>query len=118
MQLMRLGLVGTSACLRQSLCAQNHRAIVTWAFACIDDIAAQLHGRVPGEERIERALSLCKAWARGEVKMPVAKRALLDVHAMAREVDSPCDIALLHAMARGVRRCTWKHTPSASPCMN
>ena len=87
--------------LRQSLCAQNHRAIVTWAFACIDDIAAQLHGRGPGEERIERALALCKAWARGEVKRPVAKRALLDVHAMAREVDSPCDIALLHAIGQG-----------------
>lgn len=87
--------------LRQSLCAQNHRTIVAWAFVCIDDIAARLHGRVPGEQRIDRALSLCKAWARGEVKMPVAKRALLDVHAMAREVDSPCEIALLHAIGQG-----------------
>ena len=87
--------------LRQSLCAQNHRTIVAWVFVCIDDIAARLHGRVPGEQRIDRALSLCKAWARGEVKMPVAKRALLDVHAMAREVDSPCEIALLHAIGQG-----------------
>lgn len=87
--------------LRQSLCAQNHRAIVIWAFLCIEEIAARLHGQVPGEERIDRALSLCKAWARGEVKMPVAKRALLDVHAMAKEIDDPYKIALLHAIGQG-----------------
>lgn len=40
--------------------------------------------------------------------MPVAKRAILDVHAMARDMDDPADAALCHAVGQ---RCSCVHTP-------
>lgn len=33
------------------------------------------------------ALDLCEKWSRGKIKMPVAKRAILDAHAVAKEID-------------------------------
>lgn len=44
----------------------------------------------------------------GDVLMPVAKRAILDVHAMARDMDDPADAALCHAVGQG---CSCVHTP-------
>ena len=40
--------------------------------------------------------------------MPVAKRAILDVHAMAKLMDDPVDAALCHAVGQG---CSCVHTP-------
>lgn len=40
--------------------------------------------------------------------MPEAKRAILDVHAMARDMRSPADAALCHAVGQG---CSCVHTP-------
>ena len=34
-----------------------------------------------------RILELCEAWASGKIKMPIAKRAFLDSHAVAKEID-------------------------------
>lgn len=59
--------------------------------------AEVLKRRYPHESRPETAIALYRQWAMGNVKMPVAKRALLQVHAMAKEVQSPVDIALCHA---------------------
>lgn len=80
---------------------QNHRASVMWAFVCVDEIVEELLLKYPDERRILDAVNLCKAWARGDVKMPVAKRAILNVHGIAKEIDNPYDIALIHAIGQG-----------------
>lgn len=80
---------------------QKHRTIVMWAFISIEDIYNELIKKYPNEDRLERGISLCKAWSRGDIKMPVAKKALLDIHAIAKEIDNPYDIALFHAIGQG-----------------
>jgi hypothetical protein len=44
------------------------------------------------------ALQLCESWARGIIKMPAAKIAILAVHAAAKELDDRVYIALAHAI--------------------
>jgi hypothetical protein len=44
------------------------------------------------------ALELCEAWSRGKIKMPAAKRAILDAHAVAKEMDDKVYGALCHAI--------------------
>lgn len=66
---------------------QNHRTLVMWALDCAILSLEQFETKYPEEKRPGRCLELCEAWARGKIKMPIAKRAILDVHAVANEID-------------------------------
>jgi hypothetical protein len=79
---------------------QNHRTMVLWAFEFADETAQRLTARYPEEKRFEEAVTAAKDWAAGKVKMPFAKRAILQVHSVAKEVDSPEDSALCHAIGQ------------------
>ncbi|HAQ40065.1 MAG TPA: hypothetical protein DCM73_04005 [Clostridiales bacterium] len=59
---------------------------------------AQFEENYPYELRPRTALKLCEAWSRGKIKMPAAKRAILDVHAVAKEIDDRIYGALCHAI--------------------
>lgn len=92
-----------SACLQdllRLLCEQNHRTIVMWAFACVTEPVTLLKRAYPEDPRPEEAVRICRLWAEGTVKMPEAKKALLQVHAMAKEIKSPRDRALCHAVGQ------------------
>ena len=80
---------------------QDRRAVVLWAFALVEETVERLEQKYPGEDRPRAALELCRLWAAGTVKMPQAKAAILACHALAREWDSPEDIALCHAVGQG-----------------
>lgn len=80
---------------------QNHRTLVLWAFMTVEKIVDKLKIKFPNEKRIDNAIELCKQWAQGEVKMPVAKKAILEVHQIAKEIDDAVDIALIHAIGQG-----------------
>lgn len=86
---------------------QNHRTLILWAFELADETVETLRTRYPGEARPQNTVALCRAWAAGEIKMPVAKRAILDTHAFAKEITSPEDIALCHAVGQA---CSVVHT--------
>ena len=79
---------------------QNHRTMVLWAFEYADDTVRRLLERYPNEKRLESAVLTSKAWAAGEVKMPAAKRAILQAHAVAKEIVSLEDKALCHAVGQ------------------
>ncbi len=79
---------------------QKHRTLVMWAFECVREPVRWLKERYPDEDRPETAVALCRAWAAGEVKMPVGKKALLQVHAMAKELTDPAAVALCHAVGQ------------------
>ena len=79
---------------------QNHRTMVLWAFEFADETVKMLLERYPNEKRLESAVQTAKDWAAGKVKMPVAKRAILQVHAVAKEIESLEDIALCHAIGQ------------------
>ena len=66
---------------------QNHRTIVMWALDCVKLPLAQFEAKYPKEKRPRNCLELCEAWARGEIKMPIAKHAILGSHAFAKEIN-------------------------------
>lgn len=87
--------------LREIISKQKHTAIVLWAFDCLQIPLDILNEKYPEEFAFQNAFDLSDKWARGEVKMPAAKRAILDCHAAAEKLGTPYDVALCHALAQG-----------------
>lgn len=77
---------------------QNHRTLVMWALDCAKLTLEQFEAKYPDEGRPRTCLELCETWARGKIKMPMAKRAILDAHAVAKEIDDSVYGALCHAI--------------------
>ena len=77
---------------------QKHRTLVMWAFECANIPLGLFEEKYPKEHRPRVALEMCKAWAKGEVKMAVAKKSILDTHAVAKEIEDDVYIALCHAI--------------------
>lgn len=77
---------------------QNHRTLVMWALDCAKLTLEQFEARYSYERRPRICLELCNAWARGKVKMPIAKHAILDSHAVAQEINNSEYGALCHAI--------------------
>ena len=87
--------------LRLLIAQQNHIVIVAWCLDCLQSIAASLTEKWGEDARISNVLSLSQQWARGEIKMPKAKAAILAVHAIAKETKDPIVIAYAHAIGQG-----------------
>ncbi len=77
---------------------QKHRTLVMWAFECAEIPLNLLEAKYPSEQRPRIAIECAKAWARGDLKMPAAKKAILDAHAVAKEIEDEVYIALCHAI--------------------
>ena len=77
---------------------QNHRTLVMWALECAQKPLAIFEEEFPKDKRPRRALELSEDWARGKIKMADAKRAILDAHAVAKEIDNKEFIAITHAI--------------------
>lgn len=58
------------------------RAVVLWALDLAEEAVQILEEKYPLEKRPRIALTMTRMWASGEVKMPIAKRAILDCHAV------------------------------------
>lgn len=71
-----------------------------WALTCAEEPVKILSKHYPDHKEPEQAVLLCKEWAKGKIKMPEAKKALLQVHALAKELADPADIALCHAVGQ------------------
>jgi hypothetical protein len=77
---------------------QNHRTLVMWALDCAKLPLQQFEAKYPDEHRPRTCLALCQEWASGKIKMPLAKRAILSAHAVAREINDAEYGALCHAI--------------------
>lgn len=86
---------------------QKHRTIVMWAFDCAQAPLALFEAKYPKELRPRKALELSEAWARGKIKMPEARRAILDAHKAAKEIEDKEYVALVHAIGHA---CATVHT--------
>jgi len=86
--------------LKRLIAEQRHRTLVMWSFEQAVRCAEVLRARYPDEERPDKAISMCREWAQGEIKMPEAKRAIMAVHAAAKCMDSSSDRALCHAVGQ------------------
>ena len=85
----------------------NRRALVLWALELAEETARELAEKYPEDHRPLEAIAASRAWASGEIKMPIAKQAILSCHAMAKELTAPADIARCHAVGQA---CSVVHT--------
>lgn len=81
---------------------QDHRTLVLWAFDCVETPLTMFEIKYPNEDRPRIAYDYCQRWAKGEVKMPVAKNAIIRCHSVAKDIEDECYIALVHAIAQGL----------------
>ena len=93
--------------LRHLIDQANRRVLILWALELAGETVLQLTERYPEDLRPREAIAALRAWAAGEIKMPIAKRAILNCHAMAKELGSPADIARCHAVGQA---CSVIHT--------
>lgn len=92
-----------SKCLQELLVEIRkypHRVLAIFSLECAKVPATLLKEKTNNDPRLDLALDLCTKWMKGYVKMPVAKRALLDVHAIAKETNDKYVIALAHAIGQ------------------
>ena len=93
--------------LRQLIVHANRRALILWALELAEETARELAEKYPEDPRPWEGIAASRAWASGEIKMPIAKRAILNCHAMAKELADPADIARCHAVGQA---CSVVHT--------
>ncbi len=92
--------------LRQLIDHTNRRSLILWALELAEETVDELEAKYP-DYRPRETVKATQAWAKGEIKMPIAKRAILDCHAMARELTDTADIARCHAVGQA---CSVVHT--------
>ena len=85
----------------------NRRVLVLWALELAEETAQKLEEKYPEDHRPREAIGASRAWTAGEIKMPIAKRAILNCHAMAKELTDSADIARCHAVGQA---CSVVHT--------
>lgn len=93
--------------LGELIAGANRRALILWALELAEETVRELESRYPGDCRPREAVEAARAWAAREIKMPLAKRAILDCHAMSKELAAPADIAWCHAVGQA---CSVVHT--------
>lgn len=95
-----------SECLQPMLALieeQNHRTLVLWSLDCARHVLPIFEERYPSDGRPGQAIVAAEKWARGEIKMPAAKKAAHATHnaATAVEFDPPA-CASARAMGHAV----------------
>ena len=87
--------------LRALMEQQTHRALVAWALDCAARPLAFFEERVKYELRPREAIQISKMWARGTIKMPTARHAILAAHRAAGEAGAADPLAEASARAVG-----------------
>ena len=85
--------------IRNLIKEQSHRCLVLWVIDCAPRVLAIFEQKYETDSRPREALNAAIAWSKGEIKMPVAKKAALDAHKAAflvEEDQAAC--AAAHAM--------------------
>ena len=85
----------------------NRRVLVLWALELAEETTRELAEKYPENHRPREAIAASRAWAAGEIKMPIAKQSFLNCHAMAKELTDSADIARCHAVGQA---CSVVHT--------
>ena len=93
--------------LRHLIGQANRRTLILWALELAEESARELAERYPEDHRPREAIAASRVWAAGEIKMPIAKRAILNCHTMAKELTDSADIARCHAVGQA---CSVVHT--------
>ncbi|MBU1093874.1 MAG: hypothetical protein KKH01_05380 [Firmicutes bacterium] len=85
--------------IRELIEKQSHRCLVLWVIDCAPRVISIFEKRYPNDLRPREAFNATILWSKGEIKMPVARRAALDAHKAASDVnDDLAACAAAHAM--------------------
>lgn len=85
--------------LRKLIERQNHRTLVLWAFDSAPRFLEIFEEAYPREKRPREVLKVAHAWAKGDLKMPIAKKAIHAAHKAASEAeDNPAAQAAARAI--------------------
>ena len=79
-----------SDCLQPMLALieeQNHRTLVLWSLDCARHVLPVFEMRFSDDPRPAKAIEAAEKWARGEIKMPEAKKAAHAAHNAASDVE-------------------------------
>lgn len=87
--------------LRSLIEEQKHRTLVMWDLDCAKGILPIFEGKYPKDKRPREAIRAARLWARGDIKMPVAKSAAHASHNAASEVIDVSPAAGAAARAMG-----------------
>jgi len=79
----------------------RHRLLASWAADCGEHVMPLLQ-RVSTDPRCEEAISVGRAWSRGEVPVGEAQKASVACHALARELGDPAAVAAVRACGHAV----------------
>lgn len=79
---------------------EQHRKLMLWSIACVEHVLEQ-YG-LQSEERILQALRVGNAWVAVQATVGDARKASVDMLALARELTDPVQIALVRATGHAV----------------
>ena len=80
---------------------QKYRTLVAWAFDYLVPVVSLFEEKYKEERHLSTCMEVYKAWARGEVKIAVARRAILDTYKVAGGLsDKPYGL-LAHSVGQG-----------------
>jgi Imm-5 like putative immunity protein len=80
-----------------TLTDEHHRLLAGWALLCAEHVLHLFEDQQPGDSRPRAALSLGRAWIRGEAGMSDARQAAFRANAAARGMADPAKFAALSA---------------------
>lgn len=83
--------------LAQLLANNDRKALAVWAADCAEHVLPLFEKEHPQDDRPHRAIEAARAFARGEIRVGVARSAALAAHAAARAATAPAAIAAARA---------------------
>ncbi len=91
----------SSECIEElvnSLTKESRRVLIMWALECANSTLERFTILFPHDRRPTESLHQSLRWARGEIKMKEAKRAILACHRIAKETGYCEASSLVHAI--------------------
>lgn len=79
---------------------EQHRQLMLWSVSCVEHVLEHYGLQIP--ERILQALQVGRAWVASEASVGDARKASVDMLALARELTDPIQIALVRATGHAV----------------
>jgi hypothetical protein len=68
------------------------RSLLRWAISCVERVLDLYHDRVPGDDRLDRAIAVGRAFARNEARVPEVREAVQHCTSAARGAGDPIGI--------------------------
>lgn len=78
----------------------DHRSLILWAFDCSRHTLDKFEKKYPNEKRPRNCYEKSLEWSYGNIKMPEAKKAILECHRVAKEINDPVYSAYCHGIAQ------------------